>query len=147
MAAKKAFWDKKNPKKKSKKLTSSQKAAAKRRAKAAGRPYPNLVDNAAVLSWKGNRVMATGTAGSSFTSELNRLANSGTYPVLTSYLAATGAANDYASTTGKALIGALNLAADANRQPNDFKALGGICNELASTTNLSPTDALRSIDL
>jgi hypothetical protein len=48
MAAKKAFWDKKNPKKKSKKLTSSQKAAAKRRAKAAGRPYPNLVDNAAV---------------------------------------------------------------------------------------------------
>jgi hypothetical protein len=48
MAAKKAFWDKKNPKKKSKKLTPSQKAAAKRRAKAAGRPYPNLVDNAAV---------------------------------------------------------------------------------------------------
>jgi len=48
MAKKQAFWDKKNPKKKSKKLTSSQKAAAKRRAKAAGRPYPNLVDNAAV---------------------------------------------------------------------------------------------------
>ena len=45
---KKAFWDKKNPKKSSKKLTSSQKAAAKRRAKAAGRPYPNLIDNAAV---------------------------------------------------------------------------------------------------
>lgn len=53
MAAKKAFWDKKNPKKKSKKLTSSQKAAAKRRAKAAGRPYPNLVDNAAVSRRKG----------------------------------------------------------------------------------------------
>lgn len=66
--------------------------------------------------------MATGTAGSSFTSELNRLANSGTYPALTAYLAATGAANDYANTTGKALIGALNLAADANRQPNNFKA-------------------------
>jgi hypothetical protein len=44
----KAFWDKKNPKKTSRKLTSAQKAAAKRRAKAAGRPYPNLVDNAAV---------------------------------------------------------------------------------------------------
>ena len=44
----KAFWDKPNPKKKSKPLTASQKAAAKRRAKAAGRPYPNLVDNAAV---------------------------------------------------------------------------------------------------
>jgi len=46
--ASKAFWDRPNPKKKSTPLTASQKAAAKRRAKAAGRPYPNLVDNAAV---------------------------------------------------------------------------------------------------
>jgi hypothetical protein len=44
---KKAFWDKKNPKKISSKLTPAQKTAAKARAKAAGRPYPNLVDNAA----------------------------------------------------------------------------------------------------
>ncbi len=43
-----AFWDKKNPKKTSKKLTPAQKSAAKARAKAAGRPYPNLIDNAAV---------------------------------------------------------------------------------------------------
>jgi len=50
---KKQFWDKKNPKKKSTKLTPAQKAAAKKRAKAAGRPYPNLVDNAAVLKKKG----------------------------------------------------------------------------------------------
>ena len=50
---KKAFWDKKNPKKTSKKLTPAQKAAAKKRAKAAGRPYPNLVDNAAVVKKKG----------------------------------------------------------------------------------------------
>jgi hypothetical protein len=50
---KKAFWDKKNPKKKSRKLTSAQKTAAKKRAKAAGRPYPNLVDNAAVSRKKG----------------------------------------------------------------------------------------------
>ena len=49
---KKAFWDKKNPKKTSKKLTSSQKTAAKARAKKAGRPYPNLVDNAAVARSK-----------------------------------------------------------------------------------------------
>ena len=50
MAAKKkvAFWDKKNPKKTSKKLTPAQKSAAKAKAKAAGRPYPNLIDNAAV---------------------------------------------------------------------------------------------------
>jgi hypothetical protein len=44
---KKAFWDTPNPKKKSTPLTPKQKAAAKARAKAAGRTYPNLVDNAA----------------------------------------------------------------------------------------------------
>ena len=49
---KKAFWDKKNPKKTSKKLTPVQKTAAKARAKKAGRPYPNLVDNAAVSRGK-----------------------------------------------------------------------------------------------
>ncbi len=43
---KKAFWDKKNPNKKSTPLTPAQKAKAKAMAKAAGRPYPNLVDNA-----------------------------------------------------------------------------------------------------
>ena len=48
----KAFWDKKNPKKTSTRLTSAQKAAAKARAKAAGRKYPNLVDNAAVARKK-----------------------------------------------------------------------------------------------
>jgi hypothetical protein len=49
---KKAFWDTKNPKKKSTPLTPSQKAKAKARAKAAGRPYPNLVDNAAARKKK-----------------------------------------------------------------------------------------------
>lgn len=52
MVAKKQFWDTKNPKKKSTKLTPSQKSAAKARAKNAGRPYPNLVDNAAVSKKK-----------------------------------------------------------------------------------------------
>jgi hypothetical protein len=42
-----AFWDKKNPNKKSTPLTPAQKAKAKASAKKAGRPYPNLVDNAA----------------------------------------------------------------------------------------------------
>jgi hypothetical protein len=49
---KKEFWDKKNPKKTSFKLTPAQKTAAKARAKAAGRPYPNLVDNAAAARKK-----------------------------------------------------------------------------------------------
>jgi hypothetical protein len=42
----KPIWEKKNPNKKSSPLTPAQKAAAKARAKKAGRPYPNMVDNA-----------------------------------------------------------------------------------------------------
>lgn len=45
MAAKKAPWNKPNPKKKSTPLTADQKAKAKASARKAGRPYPNLVDN------------------------------------------------------------------------------------------------------
>lgn len=43
-------WKQKNPKPKNKRksLSSKQLTAAKARAKAAGRPYPNLVDNMAV---------------------------------------------------------------------------------------------------
>jgi hypothetical protein len=49
---KKAFWDKPNPKKKSTPLTPAQKDRARARARAAGRPYPNLVDNAAARKAK-----------------------------------------------------------------------------------------------
>lgn len=47
-------WDTKNPKPKSerKSLTPAQKSSAKARAKAAGRPYPNLVDNMAAARGK-----------------------------------------------------------------------------------------------
>lgn len=38
-------WDKPNPAKKHKKLSATKKAKAKAAAKAAGRPYPNLIDN------------------------------------------------------------------------------------------------------
>ena len=46
--AEKKVWNTSNPKKKSTKLSDSQKSAAKARAAAAGRPYPNLIDNMAV---------------------------------------------------------------------------------------------------
>jgi hypothetical protein len=52
---KKPFWETDAPKtkggkkRKPKSLSVKQKASAKRRAKAAGRPYPNAVDNFAVL--------------------------------------------------------------------------------------------------
>lgn len=44
---KKQVWDQPRPKElgKPKKLSSKKKSAAKAMAKAAGRPYPNLVDN------------------------------------------------------------------------------------------------------
>lgn len=45
---KKPFWKTENPKKTSKHLTFSQIKQAQARARSAGRPYPNLVDNAAV---------------------------------------------------------------------------------------------------
>jgi hypothetical protein len=51
MAAKKV-WNTPDPTKKDKPLSSSQKSAAKARAKAAGRPYPNLVDNMAAAKKK-----------------------------------------------------------------------------------------------
>lgn len=45
----KAFWETEAPKdQKTKHLDRKDKMAAKARARAAGRPYPNLVDNAAV---------------------------------------------------------------------------------------------------
>jgi len=53
VAAKKAFWDRPNPRKKSTPLTPAQRAAAKARAKKAGRPYPNPIDNSAVRKKRG----------------------------------------------------------------------------------------------
>ena len=86
-----------------------------------------------------------GTAGSTFADELNRLANGGTYPAPSAYKSEQGAANAYASTSGLGIIAALNIKASASRQPNDYKMLNSVCNELAGTTGLSAVDALRTI--
>jgi len=47
----KPVWEKPNPVKKHSKLTPLQKSKARARARSAGRPYPNMVDNiwAAIL--------------------------------------------------------------------------------------------------
>jgi hypothetical protein len=50
--ADKPVWKKPDPTKKDKKLSKGQKKSAKARAKAAGRPYPNLVDNMAAARRK-----------------------------------------------------------------------------------------------
>ena len=87
--------------------------------------------------------MALGKAGSSLTQELNRLAG---ITNIASYLDEQGAANKWASTTGLATVGALNIKADAVRTKDKFKDIDGICNELAGTTGLAAPAALRSID-
>ena len=48
----KKVWETPDPSKKDKKLSPDKKSAAKARAKSAGRPYPNAVDNIAVARKK-----------------------------------------------------------------------------------------------
>ena len=81
-----------------------------------------------------------GTAGSSLTAELNRLAG-------TTGKAAQGAANAYASTSGLGINAALNIKAAgiSTRQPSAYKGLNAVCNELAGTSGKSASDALRTI--
>jgi hypothetical protein len=47
-SSRRPMWERGNPRKKHKKLSPAKKAKAKRRAKKAGRRYPNIVDNARV---------------------------------------------------------------------------------------------------
>ena len=53
-AKKRPVWEQKNPKPKSKrrKMTKAEQSKAKRTAKAAGRPYPNMVDNLRAMKKK-----------------------------------------------------------------------------------------------
>ena len=84
--------------------------------------------------------MALGKDGSSLTAELNRLAG-------TNGKADQGAANIYASTSGLGILAALNIKANSLRQPNAYKGLNAICNEIAGTTGKEAVVALRSIDV
>jgi hypothetical protein len=87
--------------------------------------------------------MALGKAGSSLTAELNRLAG---ITDITKYLDEQGAANAWASTTGLATVGALNIKVSSSRTRDKFKDIDGVCNELAGTTGLAAPAALRSIN-
>lgn len=75
------------------------------------------------------------------TYELNRLAGSLVDGVPT--LAAQGAANVWAGTTGLALVGALNVKA-MNVLPG-YKDLAGVLNQLASTSGLGVDAAATKI--
>lgn len=64
-ASKTPPWKKPNPKKKpSMTMTEAQKDAARARAKAAGRPYPNLVDNMAITRTAKKKTAAKKTSRS-----------------------------------------------------------------------------------
>ena len=86
-----------------------------------------------------------GFPGSELCGELNRLANGGTYPARTAFLDSQGAANKWAGTSGLGIIGALNYKVSSTRSPKDFKAINGVCNELAGTTGKSAVAALRTL--
>jgi hypothetical protein len=88
--------------------------------------------------------MAVGTLGSTFSAELNRLANGGTYPAILAWKADNLAANIWAGTTNLDVQGALNRKA-GNTDPKTFLDINGVCNLLASTSSLEATEALRRI--
>jgi len=88
--------------------------------------------------------MAVGNTGSPFTAELNRLANGGTYRTPLNVVADNLAANQWASTTGLDVQGALNRKA-GKTDPKTFLDIQGICNVLASTSGLAAPEALRRI--
>lgn len=88
--------------------------------------------------------MAVGVAGSTLCSELNRLANGGTYPARTAFLGEAGAANKWAGTTGLALVGALNVKAGITDKKL-YQGLNKVCNTLAGTTGKEALVALRGI--
>ena len=152
MKKKVAFWDKKNPKKKSKKLTSAQKRAAKARARAKGRRYPNLVDNAAVTKKSKKKqgvTMTLGVYGTTLNDELNRLANGGTYRATGDMVDQALAARQWAAQrsvtlTSSDTVGVLNEIASITSKA-DYLDFSGVCNFLASTTGLPAAQALRAI--
>jgi hypothetical protein len=77
--------------------------------------------------------------------ELNRLANGGVeYPPITQYVDICLAANIWAGTTGKDIVGALNIKAGLSQI--DWQNLAGICNTLAGTKGLEATAALRFVE-
>ena len=81
-----------------------------------------------------------GIAGSTLCAELNRLANGGTYPTRDVFLDEQGAANKWAGTTGKGIIGALNYKASAARTPDAFKDLNDL-------TELAPHLAVAGVHI
>lgn len=117
--------------------------------------YPSIEYDADLLYDEPNYLFSGwtlyGFPGSTLRDELNRLANSGTYPPYTEYLDETGAVNKWAGTEmGLGFVASLNHKADPDRPPYEYKERNAVANELAGITD--PADyveivtALRTIE-
>ena len=94
--------------------------------------------------------MPTGNPGSTLVAELNRLANGGTYPPISSYVDEAKAARNWAAARSVALtvtdtVGVLNQIAGITDKKNwlDFN---GVCNYIAGTTSLTANAALQGLE-
>jgi len=103
----------------------------------------------ASATYNGTTYSLYGRPGSTLRDELNRLANGGEYPALTSYKDEQGAANAWAGTSGKAIVAALNYKVSSTRQPTAYKERNAVASELAGITDpakyLEIVTALRTI--
>lgn len=94
--------------------------------------------------------MSYGYYGSTLNDELNRLANGGTYPPISAYKDQAAAAQAWAVAKSVALgsttdlVGVLNLIGGITT-PGTWLDIAGICNKIASTTQLEPAAALREV--
>ncbi len=94
--------------------------------------------------------MPTGNPGSTLVAELNRLANGGTYPPITSYVDEALAARRWAAARGVTTkhtdtVGVLNDIAGISGNANTHLDYSGVCNRLAGTTGLTANAALQRL--
>jgi len=92
----------------------------------------------------------TGNPGSTLVAELNRLANGGTYPPITSYVDEAKAALAWAARRGVTpyhtdTVGVLNDIAGIPDGAKGRLDYNGICNRLAGTTGLTANAALQGM--
>ena len=93
--------------------------------------------------------MALGVYGTTLNDELNRLANGGTYRLMSEMVDMALAAQQWATartvtTTVTDTVGVLNEIA-GNTDKSKWLDFNGVCNQLASTSGLAAAQALRAV--
>ena len=93
--------------------------------------------------------MALGVYGTTLNDELNRLANGGTYRLMSAMVDQALAAKQWATQgsvtpTTTDTVGVLNEIA-GNTDKSKWLDFNGVCNQLASTSGLAAAQALRGI--